>query len=259
MNRILPVAVCSLSLLGVGCATKKYVKKSVDPVRDQVQQVSNQTNQQGNDIAKTRADINRDETLLNATKEKADSADTRAGDALNRAGDAMNRAGDAMNKANQNTHDLGELRQSVANLDDYKVVSEEAIQFGFNKAKLTTDGRARLDKLAADASPMKRYFIAVEGFTDRVGSTDYNMQLSKKRADEVVQYLVAQHGVPLFRVHEIGLGKMMPADEGRGRQANAKNRRVTVTIYAADSQVSAMNAAPASSAPQNSVPPQSNQ
>jgi OOP family OmpA-OmpF porin len=253
MNRILPVAVCTLGLFGAGCATKKYVKKTVDPVRDQVQQVSTQTNQNGNDLAKARKDMDRDETLLNATKEKADSADTRAGDAINRAGDAMNKAGDAMNKANQTSQDLGELRQTVANLDDYKVVSEDSITFRFNKAQLNADAKARLDKLASDASPHKRYFIAVEGFTDRTGSADYNLELSKKRADGVVQYLVAQHGVPLFRVHEIGLGKMMPAAEGHGREVNAKNRRVTITIYAADSQVSAMNSTPTATPVPNTI------
>ncbi|HCC58804.1 MAG TPA: hypothetical protein DEQ47_16410 [Solibacterales bacterium] len=244
MNRILPVAVASLSLLGAGCATKKYVRNTVDPVRDQVQQVATQTNQHGNDIAQARKDMERDETLLNATKEKADSADTHAGEAMSKAGDAMNKAGDALAKSDKNTQDLGELRQTVANLDDYKVAGEDAIQFGFNKSKLTNDSMEKLDKLASDASAMKRYFIAVEGFTDRSGSADYNMQLSRKRADQVVQYLIAKHGVPLFRVHEIGLGKLMPADEGHGRQANAKNRRVTVTVYSADSQVRAMNTAP---------------
>jgi outer membrane protein OmpA-like peptidoglycan-associated protein len=242
MNRILPVAVCSLSLLGAGCATKKYVRNTVDPVRDQVQQVSTQTNQHGTDIAQARKDMERDEALLNSTKEKADSADTRAGDALNRAGDAMNKAGDALAKADKNTQDLGDLRTTVANLDDYKVAGEESIQFRFNKAKLNQEAMEKLDKLATDASGHKRYFIAVEGFTDRVGSPDYNLELSRKRADQVVQYLVAKHGVPLFRVHEIGLGKQMPADEGRGREANAKNRRVTITVYSADSQVQASNA-----------------
>lgn len=241
MNRILPVALASFSLLGAGCATKKYVRNTVDPVRDQVQQVSTQTNQHGNDIAQARKDMERDETLLNATKEKADSADSKAGDAINRAGDALNKAGDAIARSDKNTQDLGELRQTVANLDDYKVAGEDSLQFGFNKSKLSSESMEKLDKLATDAAAMKRYFIAVEGFTDKAGSADYNLELSRKRADQVVQYLVAKHGVPLFRVHEIGLGKQMPADEGRGRQANAKNRRVTVTVYSADSQVRAMN------------------
>ena len=127
------------------------------------------------------------------------------------------------------------------------MAGEESINFRFNKAKLTQESMEKLDKLAADAAAHKRYFIAVEGFTDRVGSPDYNLELSRKRADQVVQYLVAKHGVPLFRVHEIGLGKQMPADEGRGRQANAKNRRVTITVYSADAQVQANNTPPAPS------------
>jgi OOP family OmpA-OmpF porin len=74
----------------------------------------------------------------------------------------------------------------------------------------------------------------VEGFTDRVGTDDYNAALSRRRADAVVAYLVAQHNVPVYRIHMVGLGKMKQVDEGKTRAANAKNRRVEVTLFSAD-------------------------
>ena len=80
----------------------------------------------------------------------------------------------------------------------------------------------------------KRFFIAVEGYTDSTGSRQYNEELSRKRADAVVNYLVAKHDIPIYRIHMIGLGKEKPAEEGRNRAARAKNRRVEVKVFSAD-------------------------
>jgi hypothetical protein len=99
---------------------------------------------------------------------------------------------------------------------------------------LSADAKKQLDDLVAQHKDMKRYFVAVEGYTDRTGSAQYNAELSRKRADAVVNYLVAKHDIPIYRIHMIGLGKEKPADEGRGRAARAKNRRVEVKIFSAD-------------------------
>ena len=81
---------------------------------------------------------------------------------------------------------------------------------------------------------MKRFVVAVEGFTDKTGSPDYNNALSQRRANAVVNYLVTKHDIPLFRIYMVGLGSQKPADEGRTRIARSKNRRVEVRIYSAD-------------------------
>ncbi len=70
---------------------------------------------------------------------------------------------------------------------------------------LTDKDKQDLDTMVAGASKNKRYFIAVEGFTDRTGTRQYNEILSRKRADAVVEYLVAKHDVPIYRIHMIGL------------------------------------------------------
>ncbi|MGI8988479.1 MAG: OmpA family protein [Bryobacteraceae bacterium] len=240
--------VMSGMLLAGGCATKKYVRNTADPIRGKLDQVADQTNKQGATLDKqgttleaTRKDIERDETELNATKERAMSAESRATDALGRADQAGQKADAAGQKADKNTHDLGDLRQMVANLDDYKVAAEVTVPFGFNKDNLTPPAKAQLDKLVADKNTLKRYFIAVEGFTDKTGSMSYNEGLSRRRADRVVQYLVAKHDIPIFRIHMVGLGEQKLADPGRSRGARAKNRRVEVTVYSADPSVTAMN------------------
>ena len=61
--------------------------------------------------------------------------------------------------------------------------------------------------MAASGNNYKRYFIAVEGFTDQIGSEAYNKALSRRRADAVVAYLVSQHDIPVYRIQMVGLGQ----------------------------------------------------
>ncbi len=89
------------ALLFSGCATKKYVSKQTDPIKDRVGQVSAQTDKQAQDIAqqggtiaqqggtiqKQGADLERNQTEINANKERAMAADARAGDALKKGDD----------------------------------------------------------------------------------------------------------------------------------------------------------------------------
>jgi outer membrane protein OmpA-like peptidoglycan-associated protein len=225
-----------------GCATKNYVHRTVDPVNGKLDRVATQTNRQGKTLDETKQSLDqtkdsleKDETALNATNERAVSADSRAGQALDQAGEANQ-------KADKLGSDLGDLRNTIANLDDYKQVAEATVTFKFGSDKLSDDARRELDQMAGSRNQYKRFFIAVEGFTDSVGSTDYNNALSSRRADAVVEYLVARHDIPIYRIHMVGLGKQKPVEEARTRAAQAKNRRVEVTLYSADQNV-ALNGA----------------
>ena len=254
-GRYLNSFVLATALAFTGCATKKYVLNTTTPIKGQLDQVEAKVNQQGKSIEEQKQLIENQSTGLSATNERAVSADQRASDAINRAdqagqkADAANSKADTANakaetantKSDRNAADIGQLRDAVASIDDYKPVKEIVVPFGFDKDVLTADAKQMLDDLAANKSALKHYFIAVEGFTDKSGSPEYNAALSRRRADRVVQYLVAQHDIPIYRVHMVGLGAQKPAEEGRNRQANAKNRRVEVTIYSADQKVTAMN------------------
>jgi OmpA-OmpF porin, OOP family len=70
----------------------------------------------------------------------------------------------------------------------------------------------------------------VEGGTDAVGSSDYNYDLSQRRANAVIQYLAAQHNVPAHKIYLIGLGKDKPVDSNKTADGRAKNRRVDVRL-----------------------------
>jgi OOP family OmpA-OmpF porin len=243
-------------LLATGCATKKYVKQQVDPVSGKLDQVAGKTDQQGQSLDqtkqsldKTRASLEEDETKLSATNERAVSADNRAGEALGRADDASKKA----DRANQG---LDDLKNTVANLDAYKQVAETTVNFKFNSDKLDNDAKMAIDQMVMNQTQYKRFFIAVEGFTDKVGSAEYNNALSRRRADAVVEYLVAQHDIPIYRVHMVGLGEQKPVEDARNRAANAKNRRVEVTLYSADQSLALNDTQPGTNPAGSATNPQ---
>ena len=57
----------------------------------------------------------------------------------------------------------------------------------------------------------------------------------------MVTYLVAKHDIPIYRIHMIGLGEEKPVDEGKNRDARAKNRRVEVKVFNADQVTASLN------------------
>jgi OOP family OmpA-OmpF porin len=224
MRRSAEVAMVAgaLALALTGCATKKYVAERVDPVNQKVDKVDQ--SQQG-----TQKQLDAAEPRISAADEKATSADARATDALGRA-DA------ASKKADQVRSDLrNELNDRIANLDDYKSVGQATVLFKFNSAKLTDEGKQALDQLAgSQVGTMKTYFVAIEGFTDKVGPADYNLDLSRRRAQAVQTYLIGEKNVPVFRIQIVGLGKDKPLNDQKTRDDRSKNRRVEVTLFSAD-------------------------
>jgi outer membrane protein OmpA-like peptidoglycan-associated protein len=226
------------SLLAGGCASKKYVRNTAAPIQAKVDQVGDQTTQNSQQIQDTNKQVKdvdeRAQNGISSANEKAGTADQHASDAMNHANDAMTKANTADQKSDQNTQGINSLRQAVSNIDDYKLQNTVTVPFSFNKSALTADSRSELDKLAQDVQSDKRFFIAVEGYTDKTGTAAYNEALSRKRADVVVQYLVAKHDIPIYRIHVIGLGDEKPVDEAHNRAARAKNRRVEVKVFTAD-------------------------
>src|SRR5205814_8316813 len=155
----------------------------------------------------------------------------------------------AQSSSNNSLHRVDLLSNAVANLDNYRVVSESSVHFGFDKDFLTKQAKDELDKLATAVPNTKGYIITVEGGTDSVGPADYNYSLSERRANSVIQYLGSKYNVPAHKIYLIGLGKDKPIEENKTREGRAANRRVNVrlmtnTTGAAPQQPSANPAPP---------------
>lgn len=254
--------IASAALVAGGCATKKYVRNTTAPIQAKVDQVGDQTTKNSQSIEETRTQVkqvdDRAQSGINAAQERASTADQHAMTADQHAQDANNHAGQAQQLAEQDRSGLDSLRNVVANIDDYKMQTTVSVPFRFNQYRLSPDARQDLDKVADDIKNDKRFFIAVEGFTDSVGSKEYNEALSRRRADAVVEYLVGQHDIPIYRVHMIGLGEAKPVDEGHTRAARAKNRRVEVKVFSADQVTAGLSNPSESTASRDQSPANTN-
>jgi outer membrane protein OmpA-like peptidoglycan-associated protein len=99
------------------------------------------------------------------------------------------------------------------------------VHFAFDSAKVDPSARTQLDALATGIKLLPpTQVVIVEGHTDAVGTEDYNLSLSQRRAAAVKDYLVSVHHIDAARLKDIGYGMFRPI-EGAD-PASAENRRV---------------------------------
>jgi outer membrane protein OmpA-like peptidoglycan-associated protein len=100
--------------------------------------------------------------------------------------------------------------------------------FEFDKSALTADGKKVVDAAAA-AYKSGKSGVAISGYTDLAGTQQYNLALSKRRADTVKQALV-KDGVPASAIAESWHGKENPRVPTADGVREPQNRRVEVTM-----------------------------
>jgi hypothetical protein len=120
-------------------------------------------------------------------------------------------------------------RQSRAYVD-YSRAVDLTVYFEYNSAKVTERAREVLDRLGeALASPeLARHRFLIAGHTDAVGTDEFNLDLSYKRAEAVKEYLARVHGIHPHRVAVKGWGRSRLKD--RMHPDAAVNRRVEVAL-----------------------------
>jgi OOP family OmpA-OmpF porin len=102
-----------------------------------------------------------------------------------------------------------------------------SILFDFDKVVISPDGKAELDKLAAEWKKHPSDPIVVEGHTCDLGSAESNLELSQRRADAVKAYLVEQ-GIDGSRITTKAFGESQPAVPNESEADRKLNRRVQI-------------------------------
>jgi OOP family OmpA-OmpF porin len=128
----------------------------------------------------------------------------------------------------------------VAPIDRRRVSYSAESMFGFDRAALTTEGKAALDTFATELGGTQFDTINVEGHTDRLGTEAYNQKLSQQRADAVKEYLVSTGKVDPAKIVTTGKSESSPvtkAEDCKGNAATAKliaclapDRRVEIEV-----------------------------
>jgi OOP family OmpA-OmpF porin len=246
-----------LTMVGTGCATKKYVAKTMAPVEARVATAEGKNADQDKQLTAQGQEIDQLQTSLSRTNERVTDADGKAvaaGTAAQRAADAatgaqrtadgaVNAAAGALTAANtgrdQAIARANEVGREVTRDVSVKVdgalkmtmSGTETVLFAVNAYKLDKDAKAALDAFAQKAAGKDRFTIEVQGFTDKTGSAEVNAALSQKRAEEVARYLANEHKVALHHLTLLGSGYTSPVADDKTRDGRKQNRRVEVRMF----------------------------
>lgn len=250
-----------LTLAGTGCATKKYVAKTVAPVESRVtgtegKNVEQDTKltEQSKQIGDHGQQIDALGTDLSRTKERLTDADAKAvaaGQAAQRAGEradgAQTAADGAKTFAEQGLQRADQRSTQIEHTMDamnrYKMLQSETVLFTVNQAKLTDESKAKLDEIAKAADGQQRFVIEVQGFTDKTGSAVTNEQLSQARAAAVSRYLVNEHKIPVRSINTLGSGYALPVADDKTRDGRKMNRRVEIRVWVPEANPSTQSLA----------------
>lgn len=172
----------------------------------------------------------------NAAKAQSDAERARAeADAA----DARARAAEATKAANQSIEEARDAREKLkAQLNSVLATSETArglivnmsdVLFDTGKYTLKPDTKVALAKVSGILAAYPSLKLQVEGYTDIVGSDQYNQKLSENRAGSVKDFLVSQ-GVSMNNISAAGYGKTNPVADNGTAAGRAQNRRVQLVV-----------------------------
>jgi outer membrane protein OmpA-like peptidoglycan-associated protein len=114
-----------------------------------------------------------------------------------------------------------------------KITFSSGIMFDVERAVLKDQYTGELSELSTILNKYEDTNILLEGHTDSTGSEEYNLDLSKKRAQSVANYLATQNVNPT-RFTIMGYGESQPIASNETVEGRAQNRRVEVAIFAND-------------------------
>lgn len=110
------------------------------------------------------------------------------------------------------------------------------ILFDTGKADLKPAAQSNINELAAIMKKYPENILTIKGYTDDTGTAAVNKPLSEKRALAVKNQILSQ-GIPATTVSSLGMGSENPVDQGKTKEARAKNRRVEIEITVDQSKV----------------------
>ena len=123
------------------------------------------------------------------------------------------------------------LRGRMADIDKYNIKSTANAYFATGKWALSEQAKADLCATATQAEATDNALMLVVGYTDSVGSEEYNQTLSEKRASSVINYLQqACRWKPYRMLTPTGMAESDPLASNDTEEGKAQNRRVSVNV-----------------------------
>jgi outer membrane protein OmpA-like peptidoglycan-associated protein len=208
----------ALLLLVTACATKGYVRETVDKKGTELTQRVDQVDQK---VDAVDGKVAQESQRINGVGSRVSTMETT----LTETSEAARNAKEASLAAQAKADGVDQrVTRLWSNRFNPKPVESVEILFGFNKADLDDRAQTSLSNLSKDMQGNPNLTVQLVGYTDMRGSREYNYQLSQRRVDAVRRYLI-ERGVQMSRIQGIGLGPMV--DSGA---PEVRKRRVTAQL-----------------------------
>ncbi len=209
------------------------------------QQQADQAQQMAQQQAEARAQAEREAEKARLAQQQAEQARQQAEQAQQQASQNEMQMREQLR---QQLNAVLETRETARGL----IMNMSDVLFDFNKYTLKPEAREKLAKVSGILLAYSGLKLQVEGYTDSIGSDEYNQKLSEHRADSVRDYLVAQ-SVTSDNISAQGFGKNDPVADNSTDAGRAQNRRVELVVSGAAIGIQqqppspqGMNVAPAS-------------
>ena len=198
-------------------ATKAYVRRHVEPIRDRINELEELTTSN----RKMTGDVDaRAQQGIQLVSSKNDVGEQHALDADNKAQMATMMATSAQTR-------VSVVETEVGNIDQYKSAPQTEILFRPGQTTLSKQAKDALDAIATQLKDQHGYIIEVQGFSSGQGQTA--IANSRKVADSVARYLMLNHEIPMYRIYLIGMGN---ADVAKGMHG----ARVEISLLKNDTE-----------------------
>jgi len=186
------------------------VQSQLSDVRTALGERGSTLDAQTRELRERERELAQREAELRAERERREEAERRAAEAMAR---------------------LSELAQIREEANETVITLSGEVLFETNRAEVRGTAQRRLEAVAEAlrAQPDRR--ITVVGHTDTRGSATHNEELSRRRAEAVMGFLVEQ-GIPAERISALGRGESQPIAPNDTPEGRANNRRVEIVLSA---------------------------
>lgn len=206
-------------------ARKKWVKRQLDPINDQLNELDQVNAKNAREISDVDARAQAGIRRAQSTADTANQTATSAG----------NTAQQANSTAEQASNNVQRLNTTVSGLDQFKPVTSIDVDFRGESPVLSEAARQQLDSLASSVAGREGYILQIAAHSPAAGA--YGIQSSQRMAEAVERYLVTQHQIPIYRMHAVALGN------AQGAEANGRVHHSTVHVELMENSLAAQGAA----------------
>ena len=206
-------------------AAQQQARVDAEQAAAQARQIAEQQAQerQAADLARQRADAERQRA--EADTERAKQAQLQAEQGAQQ---AAAQAAEIRERLRQQLSEVLQTRETARGL----IMNMSDVLFDFNKFTLKPEAREKLAKVSGILLAYPNLKVQVEGYTDNIGTDEYNQKLSEQRAGAVRDYLTAQ-SVAQGNISAQGYGKADPIADNSTNAGRAQNRRVQLVVSGA--------------------------